>query len=179
MPKIILNSLALVSWSEHEYYLMSFFWCLSIWQCQNVFSFWQNLTLDIKELITPSSGQEWFMHWCLSMDFSLPDKSAVHREKKKSVACTCHITWCYAQTTPEIHSIFPVSHTMCHAGCNFGTLFLQYFNGQTWVIHFPISNPSALTVQNSWGYELMQRIPAVLSILSSGLSVSSPRALEK
>lgn len=83
MPKIILNSLALVSWSEHEYYLMSFFWCLSIWQCQNVFSFWQNLTLDIKELITPSSGQEWFMHWCLSMDFSLPDKSAVHREKKK------------------------------------------------------------------------------------------------
>lgn len=32
MPTIILNSLVLVSWSEHEYHLMSFFSCLLIWQ---------------------------------------------------------------------------------------------------------------------------------------------------
>lgn len=138
--------------------------------------FWQNLTLGIKELIALSLGKEEYMHWCFSMQFSLPVKSAVH---KKKYCCTCHVTWFYAQTTPEIHSIFPVSHTACHAGCNFSTFFLQYFNGQTWVIYFPISNPSALTVQNSWGYELMQKALAELSIFSSGLSVSSPQALEK
>lgn len=135
--------------------------------------------MSIKELIVLSSWKEQFMHWCFSMEFSLPVKSAVHTQKN-STACSCHIIWFCAQTTPEIHSIFPVSHTACHAW-NFYTFFsiFRYFNGQTRVIYFPISNPSALTVQNSWGYELMQKVLAELSIFSSGLSVSSPHALEK
>lgn len=150
-----------------------FFYCLSIWKRMSEYI--PFLTLGIKKLIALSSGNEKFRHWYLLWCFSLPIKSAVHQKKK----ITCHITWFYAQQSLKLVAFFSGVTYSCHASCNFGTFFLQYFNGQTWVIYFPISNPSALTVQNSWGYELMQKVPAELSIFSSGLSVSSPQALEK
>lgn len=134
-------------WRKTGFNVISLLCCLFIWQrMAEEDSFLIKLHFSIKELIALSSGKEEFKHGC----FSLPVKSAVP-SLTHSIVSTCHVTWLYAQTIPEIHRIFPVSHTACHASCNFATFFLQYFNGQTWVIYFPISNPSALTVPNSWG----------------------------
>lgn len=106
-------------WTKTRFNVTSLLWCLFIWQrMAEEDSFLRKFHFSIKGLIALSSGKEEFGHGC----FSLPVKSAVPSHTH-SIVSTCHVTWLCAQTIPEIHRIFPVSHTACHASCNFATFF--------------------------------------------------------
>ena len=110
-------------WTKTWFNVRSLLWCLFIWQrMAEEGSFLRKFHFSIKGLIALSSGKEEFGHGC----FSLSVKSAVPSHTH-SIVSTCHVTWLYAQTIPEINRIFPVSHTACNASCNFDTFFPPIF----------------------------------------------------